>query len=58
MKTRKLLTYQLLIKEVVEQSKARFSPSIPMIKKCIEELMEKQYLERDQTDTSRLSYIA
>ena len=58
MKTRKTLTYQLLIQEVVEQSKARFSPSIPMIKKCIEDLMEKQYLERSQKEANVLNYIA
>merc|ERR1719348_2505755 len=33
MKARKLLKHNLLIQEVISQSRARFAPSIPMIKK-------------------------
>lgn len=58
MKTRKQLTYQLLINEVVEQSKGRFLPSIPQIKKCIDELIDKQYIERSDQEKNVLNYIA
>jgi len=56
MKSRKVLRHNLLINEVIEQSKARFHPSIPLIKKCIEQLIEKEYLERRESD--EYSYVA
>merc|ERR1719381_267872 len=46
MKSRKLLKHNALIQEVLSQSKARFAPSISIIKKCIEMLIDKQYIER------------
>ena len=36
MKTRKTLPYATLVQEVIEQTQARFKPSVPHIKKCIE----------------------
>ena len=44
MKARKVLTHAQLVQETIAQSKARFSPNIPMIKKCIEQLIEKEYV--------------
>jgi len=58
MKARKVLKHNLLIQEVISQSRARFAPSIPMIKKCIEALIDKQYLERTQNSTDEYSYVA
>jgi len=58
MKARKILKHNLLIQEVISQSKARFAPSISMIKKCIESLIDKQYLERASTSTDEYSYVA
>ncbi|XP_023933316.1 cullin-2 [Lingula anatina] len=58
MKARKLLKHNLLIQEVISQSKARFAPSIGMIKKCIEALIDKQYIERTQNSTDEYSYVA
>lgn len=58
MKSRKLLRHNALIEEVINQSKARFAPSIPMIKKCIEALIDKQYLERTPNSTDEYSYVA
>lgn len=46
MKARKTLTHPQLVQETIQQSKARFSPNIPMIKKCIEQLIEKEYVRR------------
>jgi len=56
MKSRKVLRHNLLIQEVIEQSKARFQPSIPLIKKCVEQLIEKEYIERLEND--EYSYVA
>lgn len=58
MKARKLLKHNLLIQEVISQAKARFAPNIAMIKKCVEALIDKQYLERTQNSTDEYSYIA
>ncbi|XP_028290220.1 cullin-2-like isoform X2 [Gouania willdenowi] len=58
MKARKVLQHNPLIQEVINQSKARFNPSVSMIKKCIEVLIDKQYLERSQTSADEYSYVA
>ncbi len=57
MKSRKTLHHNLLIQEVINQSKQRFNPSISLIKKCIETLIDKQYIERTKTK-DEYSYIA
>jgi hypothetical protein len=58
MKARKTLTHVNLVKETIAQAKARFQPSIPMIKKCIEHLIEKEYLQRMEGETNTYSYVA
>jgi len=58
MKSRKLLKHNQLIQEVLAQSKARFAPSIQMIKKCIESLIDKAYIERTPNSTDEYSYMA
>lgn len=58
MKSRKLLKHNQLIQEVLAQSKARFAPSIQMIKKCIESLIDKAYIERTPNTTDEYSYMA
>ncbi|KAF4533341.1 hypothetical protein B566_EDAN002738 [Ephemera danica] len=58
MKSRKVLRHNALINEVLTQSKATFAPSISMIKKCIESLIDKQYLERTPNSTDEYSYVA
>ncbi|XP_028607157.1 cullin-2 isoform X1 [Lacerta agilis] len=58
MKARKLLRHNALIQEVISQSRARFNPSISMIKKCIEVLIDKQYIERSQSSADEYSYVA
>jgi cullin 2 len=58
MKSRKLLKHNQLIQEVLAQSKARFAPSIAMIKKCIESLIDKAYIERTPNTTDEYSYMA
>ena len=65
MKTRKVLKHNALVTEVsyrfnfrtnfvfqiMDQTKGRFSPDVPFIKKSIEDLIEKMYIQRtDQND--------
>lgn len=57
MKSRKVLRHNALIQEVLSQSKA-FAPSISMIKKCIEALIDKQYIERTPNSSDEYSYVA
>jgi hypothetical protein len=58
MKARKVLTHVNLVQEVIQQSKLRFQPSIPMIKKCIEFLIEKEYLTRMGAESDKYQYVA
>jgi len=44
--------------QVLSQSQARFAPSISLIKKSIESLIDKQYIERTSGSTDEYSYIA
>ena len=44
--------------QVISQSKARFNPTISLIKKCIEALIDKQYIERTAKTKDEYSYIA
>ncbi|CAI2349780.1 unnamed protein product [Caenorhabditis sp. 36 PRJEB53466] len=51
MKTRKVLKHNALVSEIMDQTKGRFTPDIPFIKKSIEDLIEKMYIQRtDQND--------
>ena len=55
MKARKQLSHQNLMTETIQQLSQRFQPDINMIKKKIEALIDREYLERG-SDESRASY--
>ncbi|CAF1507902.1 unnamed protein product [Rotaria sordida] len=57
MKERQNLKYSLLIKEIIEQLSLRFKPKVSLIKKCIDLLIEKEYLQRDVNDKDILHYV-
>lgn len=58
MKSRKSSKHNQLVNEVIGLTKNHFTPSVPMIKKCIEILIEKQYLERKANAPDEYKYIA
>lgn len=56
MKARKELKHVQLVQETIDQSKKRFNPKIPLIKKCIDELIDREYLKR--MDNNMYQYLA
>lgn len=56
MKSKKIIGHQALLIEVVEATKKRGVLSFPDIKKNIDRLIEKEYMERE--DGSMYSYVA
>ncbi|RKU47628.1 hypothetical protein DL546_008476 [Coniochaeta pulveracea] len=56
MKARKQMKHQQLVSECINQIRARFVPKVSDIKKCIEILLDKEYLER--LDDDNLGYLA
>ena len=58
MKARKSLHHNDLIAEVTKQLSVRFVPSPQFIKKRVESLIEREYLERAEGDRRVYQYIA
>eukprot|EP00613_Pedinella_sp_CCMP2098_P033057 CAMPEP_0171731480 /NCGR_PEP_ID=MMETSP0991-20121206/28962_1 /TAXON_ID=483369 /ORGANISM="non described non described, Strain CCMP2098" /LENGTH=829 /DNA_ID=CAMNT_0012326513 /DNA_START=87 /DNA_END=2577 /DNA_ORIENTATION=- len=58
MKSRKVMQHNDLIAEVTRQLVARFSPVPNFIKKRIESLIERDYIERDKDDRRLYTYLA
>lgn len=56
MKTRKTLSHKLLVNELVAQ--LRFPVAAPDLKKRIESLIDREYLERDPNDAQVYNYLA
>jgi len=58
MKARKNMQHANLIAEVTKQLQSRFRPYPLTIKKRIESLIEREYLERSGTDRKVYNYLA
>lgn len=58
MKARKTMKNQLLIQEVIAQISQRFTPKLPDIKKAIDHLLEKEYIERVEGTRDTFAYVA
>jgi cullin 1 len=58
MKARKTMKNQPLIQEVISQISQRFAPKIPDIKKAIDTLLEKEYIERVDGTRDTFAYVA
>ncbi|KAJ7977521.1 cullin 1 [Quillaja saponaria] len=58
MKSRKVLGHQQLVLECVEQLGRMFKPDIKAIKKRMEDLITRDYLERDKENPNTYRYLA
>ncbi|KAK3025141.1 hypothetical protein RJ639_043923 [Escallonia herrerae] len=58
MKSRKVLGHQQLVLECVEQLSRMFKPDFKAIKKRIEDLITRDYLERDKENPNLFKYLA
>jgi cullin 1 len=58
MKARKTMKNQPLVSEVISQISQRFTPKIPDIKKAIDTLLEKEYIERVDGTRDTFAYVA
>jgi cullin 3 len=58
MKARKVLNHNDLVAEVTKQLSGRFVPPPQFVKKRVESLIEREYLERDESDRRVYRYMA
>ncbi|KAK9750794.1 hypothetical protein RND81_02G222400 [Saponaria officinalis] len=58
MKSRKVLDHNNVVAEVTKQLQSRFLPNPVEIKKRIESLIEREFLERDSSDRKLYRYLA
>lgn len=58
MKSRRVLDHNNIVAEVTKQLQSRFLPNPVVIKKRIESLIEREFLERDKTDRKLYRYLA
>jgi|Transcript_52290 cullin 3 len=58
MKSRRAMEHRQLVADVIDLLKGRFQPSPDDIKKRIESLIEREYMERSQQSRSKYNYLA
>ena len=58
MKSRKVMTHQALVLDVTQQLQTTFRPDMKVIKKRIEDLISREFLERDKDAPNTYKYLA
>ena len=58
LKSRRTVSHNELIEGLIRQLSNRFQPTVVMMKQRIEDLIEKEYLKRDDNDRNLYHYIA
>ncbi|EGW34573.1 uncharacterized protein SPAPADRAFT_60000 [Spathaspora passalidarum NRRL Y-27907] len=58
MKSRHSMKHHELVEELIKQLASRFQPSMILIKQRIEDLIDKEYLTRDDSDRNVYHYVA
>lgn len=58
MKTRRTIMHNDLVAEVTRQLQGRFNPKPVFIKKRVESLIERDYIDRDKQDPRKYTYLA
>ena len=58
LKARRVLEHSNVVSEVITQLSPRFVPNPSVIKKRLESLIEREFLERDNTDRKLYRYLA
>ena len=53
-----VLQHQTLVMEVIQQLQRMFKPDLKLIKKRIEDLIQREYLERDKDNPTLFKYLA
>lgn len=58
MKAKKTMSHQALINETVDVMKKHFQPDVSMIKVRFEQLIEQEYMKRDEDEPNKYVYVA
>ena len=58
MKTRQMASHKDLMMEVISQTSHRFNAPVSLIKKCIESLIDKEYIERKGGSSDVYQYVS
>lgn len=58
MKSRRQLQHQQLVLEVVQQLQRMFRPDLKLVKRRIEDLIQREYIERDRDNPQLFRYLA
>lgn len=58
MKAKKTMTHQALVTATVDIMKKHFTPDVGMIKTRFEQLIEQEYMMRDEEEQGKYVYVA